>query len=273
MKYVNIKSSSLISKAVLLITAMIIFGSIKWFMHKEGPSNFFVVGTNSGYPPYEVIDENGNMVGFDIDVAQQIAQALGKKLEIKDMSFDALIVALQQGKIDCAIAGISITKSQQQEIALVHYFGDPLTKLPLVFWGEIPAGIKDAADLALSGNKTVCAQAGTIQHEIISSYPGLDVKSLSNIPDLIMDIKYGKSIAAVLEPKVAYALQAQYPELKILDIPLVIEQQDFGSGIGICKTNIKLINKISAIVSTLKSNGTIGRLEEKWFKAGGSHDQ
>ena len=269
MKFVHVKSNSLISKAVLLITVMLIIGSIKWFFYKGNQPDLFVVGTNSGFPPYEMLDENGNMVGFDIDMAQNIAHALGKKLEIKDMSFDALIVALQQGKIDCAIAAISITKSRQQKIALVHYLGKPLTKLPLVFWKEIPACVKGVADLALCDNKTVCAQAGTIQQEIISSYAGLEVKNLENIADLIMDIKYGKSIAAVLEPKVAYTLQARYPELKILDIPLTAEQQDFGSGIGICKTNTDLINKIGKIVDTLKNNGTIDRMEAKWFKDGG----
>jgi len=272
MKFVDGKSSLLISKALLIITAMIIFGSIKWYMRKEDQSNLFVVGTNSGFPPYEMLDEHGKLIGFDIDLAQQIAQALGKKLEIKDMSFDVLIVALQQGKIDCAIAGISITKAREQVIAFVHYMGQPLTKIPLVFWKEIPAGVKTIADLAQCDNKMVCAQAGTIQQEIISGYSGLDVKNLENIADLIMDIKYGKSIAAVLEPKVAYALQAQYPELQILDIPLTAEQQGFGSGIGINKTNTDLIIKISRIVSTLKSNGTMSRMEAQWFKGGGSHE-
>ena len=188
------------------------------------------------------------------------------------MSFDALIVALQQGKIDCAIAGISITKSRQQEIALIHYLGKPLTKLPLFFWKEIPARVKGVGDLAHYANKTVCAQAGTYTAGDYLKLPaGLKLRNLENIADLIMDIKYGKSIAAVLEPKVAYVLQVQYPELKILDIPLTEEQQDFGSGIGIQKNNSELINKISRIVATLKKNGTIERLETKWFKYGGPH--
>lgn len=263
--------NNVIIKGILLISVMLIFGTFKWFLPKTKPNNCLVVGTCSGFPPYEILDEKGNIVGFDIDLARSIAQALGKKLELKDMSFDALIIALQQGTIDCAIAAISITKSRQQEIALVHYLGKPLTKLPLVFWNEIPARVKDVGDLAHYDNKTVCAQAGTLQHEIISTYKGLEIKNLENIADLIMDIKYGKSIAAVLEPKVAYALQVQYPELKLLDIPLTVEQQDFGSGIGIQKNNSDLIDKISKIVSTLKENGTIERLEAKWFNYGVAH--
>jgi arginine transport system substrate-binding protein len=120
--------NSLMFKTLLVVATMMmcIFG--RWLWHSEVPSNLFVVGTNSGFPPFELLDDQGNLVGFDIDLARQIADALGKKLELKDMSFDALIVALQQGKIDCAIAGISITSRRQQEIALIHYFGEPLKK-------------------------------------------------------------------------------------------------------------------------------------------------
>lgn len=57
-----------------------------------------VVGLNSGFPPYEVLNAQGQFEGFDIDVANQLATKMGKKLVIKDMAFDALVMALNQGK-------------------------------------------------------------------------------------------------------------------------------------------------------------------------------
>jgi polar amino acid transport system substrate-binding protein len=270
--YTNNWKFSIAGKAMLIVGSMLFFGVIKWFSRTDIKTDVLIVGTCSGFPPYEMISEQGDLVGFDIDIAHMLAHQMGKKLELKDMSFDALILGLQQGNIDCAIAGISITKDRQQEIALIHYVGEPLTKLPLLFWNEIPAGIKGIEDVCRYTNKTVCAQAGTLQQEVISSYPGLDVKFLENIPDLIIDIKYGKSIAAVIEPKVAYALQGQHPELKVLDIPLTTEQQDFGSGIGIKKENRELIDKVGAIISMLKSDGSIAKLEAKWFTGGAYHD-
>lgn len=255
-----------------LITIISVIATYQWLGQTKPPVNSLVVGTCSGFPPYELMDQSGNIVGLDIDVARALAQALGKKLEIRDMSFDALIIALQQGKIDCAIAGISITKSRQQEIALIHYSGKPLSALPLVFWEEIPKNIYKLNDLKFHPNKTVCAQAGTIQHEIISTYDWLDIKCLENIADLIMDIKYGKSIATVLEPKVVYALQKKYSQLKTLDIPLTPEQQDFGFGIGVNKNNRELIKKISAVIETLKTNGTIEQFETKWINGEIAHD-
>ncbi len=255
---------------IIIITALCSGVYIGFFKDAQ-KSDALVVGTCSGFPPYEYLDDHGIIVGFDIDVARALATAMGKKLDVQDMSFDSLIVALQQGKIDCAIASISITANRQKAIALVHYVGKPLTSLPLVFWKKIPEGVHTIEDLATLENKTVCAQAGSLQQEVISSYQGIEVKHLENIPDLIMDIKYGKSIAAVLEPKVVAALQVEYPELKTIPIFLEQEKQGFGCGIGINKNNKKLIDQISSIVETLKENGTLQQLENKWFNGGDGH--
>lgn len=230
-----------------------------------------VVGTCAGFPPYEEFDVKGDVVGFDLDVVQKIAEKLGKKLVIKNMSFDVLFVALKQGKIDMIVAGMSITKTRLAAIAMVHYHGKPLKSIPILFWQKIPAGVATIADLANQPNKTVCAQVGTIQEEIISKYTFLDIKHLENNQDLIMDIKHGKSIAAVLEPMVVTALQQQMPEIKTMDLPLKEDEQDMGHGIGINKNNKKFIAAVEAAVKQLKAAGTIVALEQKWFN-GDNHD-
>lgn len=237
---------------------------------KQKKDNELVLGTCSGFPPYETINEQGDIVGFDIDVAQKIAKKLNKTLVIKDMSFDSLLISLQQGKIDIILAGLSITQARLAAIAMVHYHGEPLTSLPILFWNNIPEGISSVADLAQQTNKTVCVQVGTIQEEIISTYPYLTIKHMENIPDLILDIKHGKSIAAVVEPKVVAALQQQVPEIKTLDLPLKQHEQDMGHGVGINKNNKQLIESIKTIIDQLQQDGTIKSLEQQWF-IGGNH--
>ncbi len=224
-----------------------------------------IVGTCAGFPPYEEFDKAGGIIGFDIDVAQKIADKLGKKLVVKDMSFDALLVGLKQGKIDMVLAGLSITKARLAEIAMVHYHGKPLKSLPILFWQQIPAGVNSIEDLAQLPNKTVCAQVGTIQEEIISKYAYLNVKNMENIPDLIMDIKHGKSIAAVIEPMVVVELQKQMPEIKVMELPLKEDEQSLGHGIGMNKNNKELIAVVEKTVAQLKQAGVIDELEQKWF--------
>lgn len=237
--------------------------------HKITEQNQLIIGTCSDFPPYESLDEQGISVGFDIDVAQKLAEKLGKKLVVKDMSFDALILALQQGTIDLILSGMSITKSREEVFALIHYHGKSLTKIPLVFWNTVPDGVQTVSDLKKIPNKTVCAQAGTIQDEIISHYTFLNIKHLDTVADLLMDIKYGGSIAAVLEPDVVASLQKKFPEIKTIDIMLTEQEKTFGHGIGINKKNGHLIAKIQSIIKQLKDDETITKLEHKWFITAG----
>jgi polar amino acid transport system substrate-binding protein len=213
-----------------------------------------------------MIDSNGKLIGFDVAVAKLIAQKLNKELVFKDMCFDALIVGLKQGRIDLAISGISITKQRLEKIHMIHYCDKPLTTLPLIFWQQVPNNIHSVYDLRFNPNNTVCVQAGTFQEEIVSQYDFLNIKHLETVADLIMDIKYGKSIATVLEPRVALALLKNFPDLKIIDIQLKPEEQNLGTGIGINKQNINLINQVEECIAEFKANKILQSLETKWFK-------
>ena len=77
-------------------------------------SDVLYVGTNAEYPPFEYLDENGNVAGFDIDLMNEIAKIIGKKIEIKDMTFDGLIPALEANTIDIIIAGMTVNESKKK---------------------------------------------------------------------------------------------------------------------------------------------------------------
>src|SRR5688572_6002780 len=102
---------------LILVTALTVIGACK--KSKQGlqneKSSELVLGTNAGYPPYESVNANGDVEGFDIDVANAIAKKLNRKLVVKDMSFDALILALKQDKFDIIMSGISITAAREKE--------------------------------------------------------------------------------------------------------------------------------------------------------------
>jgi arginine transport system substrate-binding protein len=245
----------------LIIILMYFMISSKSSIKKE-----LVVGTNSGFPPYEYIDETGNIVGFDIDLAKEIAKNMNTTVRIEDLSFDALILSLNQGKVDLAIAGISITPNRLEKINMIHYLGEELTTLPLGFWEEIPKEIKTIEDFKTFPYKTISAQAGNIQEEFISKFDFINVLSLDTYSDLIMSIRYKKAIACVLEPLVVENLKKIYPSIKVLDVPLGNEDKNLGNGIGIKKENFKLTNQIQQIINKLKQDGTIKKLNDKWFK-------
>ncbi len=262
-------------KAVLFGLSVLGVMTTVWLLvYRQSPVKYadqLVVGTCSGFPPYEVLDNQGQLIGFDIDVASLLAQRMNKKLVFKDMSFDALVLAVKQGKIDMALAGISITKAKLKEVAMVHYQGEPFVSVPLLFWQHIPEGGATIYDLQKLANKTICVQAGNIEEEIMGHYDFLVLKQLEHISDVIMDIKYGKSIAACVDPDVAEALQHEIPELKMLNVPLAPEEQPLGQGICIAKPNIRLVAQVQTIIDQVKHDGTLVVLEKKWFKKGAAH--
>lgn len=226
----------------------------------KSPKQQLVVGLQSGYPPYEFIDEQGQLAGFDVELAHMLALSMNKPLIMKQLSFDALILALKSHKIDVILSGMSITKQRLNEIFMVPYNGEKLTYLQLIFWKEK----KDSIDLLYG--KTIAVQAGTFQEQILANYPEIKIKSLEDIQDLVMDIKYGKSQAALVDPSVGSYLKSLYEDIEIVDLPLLPHQSVLGEGIGINKDNPLLKDQIASLVQSYEKSGDLEKLRKKWFK-------
>lgn len=229
-------------------------------------SQDLVVCTSSAYPPYESIGKDGKSEGFDIDVAQKIAEHLKRKLVLKEFSFDALILSLKQNKCDLVLAGMSITPSRQKEITLIPYQGELSKSYALLFWDKAPA-ITSVADAAKLGNKTVAVQVATWMEDYLKTIPGITLKPLETTPELIMEIKHNKSVTAFMESHVAKQLMEREPKLKMLEVPLPESDWKLGNGIGLNQANTKLKANIEQAIADFKGNGTLQQLEQKWFKA------
>ncbi len=228
-----------------------------------------VVGTSSGYAPFVSLNDHGDYEGFDIDVATELAARLHRKLVLKDLgSMPSLMLALKQGKIDLLIWAVSITAERAKHIDFVYYQGEKLTKMPFVFWKEVPQNIETIDDLSkiasTSTGKYICVEAGTSQEEILKNYPSVNLKYVDKITDALMEIKYGKSCGTTLDPSLIPALTAKYPELKVLEIDLPEDQQVQGVGICVSPVNKELFGKVQSTIAEMQQDGTILKLEKKW---------
>ena len=227
--------------------------------------DILVVGTCIDYPPYEFYDQDNKPNGFDIDLAKSIANKLGLKLEIKDVGFDVLILSLQQGKIDLIISAMSISDKKLKQIHMVPYYGDQVQNLSLAFWGPKPSDITCLEDIAHSSKPVVAVQTATLQSEFLNSLKGIETKILMAAEDLVLDLQYRKSKAALFEQLVASAMQKKFPEITIITVPLPEEFQMMGNGIGIQKNNLDLINQVEKTIAQLKEDGTINKLSKTWM--------
>ena len=245
---------------LIIISLLLLIGCTK-----KNNDNNLVMCTNATYPPYESIDNQGNPVGFDIDVADAISKILKRNLVVKQLSFDSLILGLDQNKCDFVMAGMSITPSRQKEITMIPYQGQPSKSYYLIFWEKVPDNIKSAADIKNFGNKTIAVQVGTWMEDYINTIPGITVKPLDSTPELLLEIKHRKSVASFVETHIGKEILLKESRLRSIEVPMPEKDWQLGNGIGIKKSNLKLADEIKTAVETLQKTGVMKSLEKKWF--------
>lgn len=228
---------------------------------KEGGdsnSEKFIVGTNATYPPFEFVDKRGEVLGFDIDLAREISNKLGKTLDVREFSFDALILNLKQHRIDAVITGMSITPSRLKEILMIPYYGEEIKHLVLVFKGE------NKHPLPLTQYRSVAVQTGTYQEAYLQSLSEVHIRSFDSTLEVLMEVMHGKSPVAVLEPSIAQVVLKDFPALSTATIDLPEDQWVLGYGIGVASDRPALALKIEAAVQEIRKEGVLAELEQKW---------
>ncbi|MGE5196051.1 MAG: transporter substrate-binding domain-containing protein [Anaerolineae bacterium] len=224
-----------------------------------------IAGTTSGYAPYVSLDSRGQYEGFDIDLSELLAKKLNRKLVIKDYgSMPSLMLALKQRKVDLLIWAISITEERMKSMEMIYYQGEKVTEMPILFWKRIPDNIQSIEDLKDDAKKVVCVEAGTYQENIFRKMPSISLKYVDKITDAIMEIKYGKSFATVVDPSLLPYLKAQYPEIKVLNLPLSPSDYSLGNGICVNQADQQLAAEIKKAIEELTAEGKIAELEKKW---------
>lgn len=236
-----------------------------FFLTSSGLAEDLVIGTTSGYAPFVSLNAKGEYEGFDIDIAQAVADKLDRKLILKDFgSMPALILALKQNKADALIWSISITQERQKQMAMVYYQGEKVTSLPLLFWGEVPENIQSLEDMVSNPNAVISVEAGSFQENVLLSVPGLSLKQVDKVSDAILELKYGKSQAVLVDSSMKQVYMKKFPQLKSLDIDLPESKQSMGIGICVNLQNEDLAAAVRKAVDELFKDGTIANLESKW---------
>lgn len=214
-----------------------------------------VMGTSADYPPYEshlLIDGQDQIVGFDIDIAKEIAKEIGVELQIEDMDFEGLLVSLETNKIDMVIAGMSATEERAKSVDFSKVYYNPNQKIIVK---QEDASSLNSLD-AFQG-LAIGVQKGTIQEDFVDdNMPEAQKNALAKIPNLIIELKSGKTKGVVLEEPVAKAYAAQNPDLVVADINVEISN-DGGSSIAVKKGEKDLLEVIDTVIQKLIDQGKI----------------
>lgn len=221
-----------------------------------------VVGMSADYAPYEFhyIDENGKDVigGFDVDIANEIADKLGVELVIQEMDFDALVAALPAGKIDLVISGMNPTEERAKVVDFSEIYYN--SQHGILVRSEDVDKFKTFKDL--EGVK-VGAQLGSTQEQIAKSeIPNADLQLLNNVNNLILELKAGKVDAVIMEKPVAEMAVKSNPELSVGEP--TYEEKTGGNAVGLAKDNPELLAKINEVITELNESG---KMDEYILKA------
>ena len=214
------------------------------------------VATSPDFAPYEfyAIGEDGTptLAGFDMALAQYIADYIGLELEVIPMDFDGVLTELATNTVDLGMAGLSPDpkRADVMDFSDLYYKG-----------GQSFVCVKGNADKFTSLEDTnnpeysIGAQTGSIQMDLANEKsPDADIIALPKVTDLISELLAGKLDGAYIETDVAKSYQKNYPELEIvLDVPYDSE----GSAIGVSKGNEALLAAVNEAVAAALSDGSM----------------
>ncbi|MEA4827292.1 MAG: ABC transporter substrate-binding protein [Clostridium sp.] len=215
-----------------------------------------VLGTCADYPPYEfhtMKDGKDQIVGFDIEIAKEIAKDLGVQLEIKDMDFDGLIPSLKTGKIDLVISGMTPTAERMKEVdfSKIYLKADQ----SVIVRAEDKEKFNTLESLAAV---KVGAQTSSIQEKIAKEQiKAKKVTSLGKVTELILSLKTKKVDAIVIEYPVAKAYVAQEKGLALSDVK--VQDPDGGSAVGVQKGSKDLVEVVNKTIDRLLSEDKINK--------------
>lgn len=215
-----------------------------------------VVGLSADYAPYEfhiMKDGKDQIVGFDIDIAKEIANDMGVDLEIKEMDFGAIVQSVKSGAIDLGISGLTPDEKRKEAVDFSDIYYE--AEQGILINKNNKDSIKSIEDLK---GKKVGAQIGSIQAEIANGIDGADVKLLDNVNTLILELKTGKLDALIVELPVAKIATEVNGELAVADN--VIKNSEGGSAIAIQKGNKDLVDQVNATIKKLKDDGKMDQL-------------
>ncbi len=214
------------------------------------------VATSPDFAPYEfyAIGEDGNptLAGFDMALAQYVADYLGLELEVIPMDFDGVLSELQMKNVDLGMAGLSPdpTREDAMDFSDIYYEG-----------GQSLVTVKANADTLNSfeacnkSDVSVGAQIGSIQMDLANEFSAdADIVALPKVTDIISELLGGKLDAAYIETAVAESYQKNYPDLEIvLDVPYDVA----GSSIGVSKGNTALLTAVNEAIAAAIEDGSM----------------
>ena len=219
----------------------------------------FVIGLDDSFPPMGFRDEQGNIVGFDIDLAQEAANRMGMTFKTQVVNWDTKELELENGNVDALWNGLSVTPEREEAMTL----SNPYLENDQVVVVRNDSDIQTKADLA---GKNVGLQKGSSAYDAFMADAIHDqVAAMNEYPEnvsALQDLGIGRLDAVIVDSVVArYYISSESADYRILDDTLQAEQY----AIAFKKGNTELADKVQQALDDMIADGTAAEISEKWF--------
>ncbi len=215
------------------------------------------VGMNAEYPPFEFVDEEGNIVGFDVDLIAALAERAGFDYELINTKWDGIFAALAAGEFDVVASAVTITEERQQIVDFTDPYFNAGQSIAVLATNEEIKGVED-----LKG-KRIGVQLGTTGDIEASKIEGAIVKRYEEITLAFQALANGDVDAVVNDTPTSAAIIKANPELnaKIVGEPFTNEFY----GIAVNKNKPEIRDALNKALAEIKEDGTYDEIYQKWF--------
>ena len=250
------------------------------------------IGTEGAYPPWNSKDASGNLIGFEVELAQELCKIMKYECTIVEQDWDGMIPALVMRKFDAIMAGMSITDERKKTITFSQGYADEVASLAVMKGSSLegmdtPEGInlslggssvkkalKTLTD-ALAG-KTVCTQTGTIHQNFLESgdVGSVNVRTYKTQDEVNLDLTSGRCDVA-LAAAVAFTDYAEKSGKPVVLVGPTFSGGAFGNGVGvgirqasdskIGKRDAKILKDFNKAINKARKKGIISKLAIKHF--------
>ena len=222
-----------------------------------------IVGTAASMPPLNMTTKDGQVIGMEVDLAKLFADALEVKLTLKPMRFDELMGALETGKVDMVLSGMTMTPLRNLKVAFAGPYFD--SGKSLLVKEENTASVRSTARLNTPEKTLVALKGSTSQRFVEKLMPQAKLLLADDYAQAIAMVRDDKALAMVADAPICLVSVYRYPEagFATLDKPLSYEP----IGVALPANDPLLVNWVQNMILTVQRTGEMDILLQKWFKS------
>jgi polar amino acid transport system substrate-binding protein len=227
-------------------------------------SGTFRVGMSGTQPPFTVVSKTGSLIGYEVDLANILADAMGVKVEFVQKPFGELLPALEKGEVDAIMSGMTMTPQRNLQAAFVGPY--IVSGKSILTKSSTLAALKDAEEIDRSTIKITALKGSTSEkfvQKVLEKTTYIPVDDYDAGVQMVLD---GKADALVADFPICALSQMRFPDagLATLAEPMTIEP----IGIALAPGDALLVNMVTNYLGALEGIGLLDALEKKWFEDG-----